>query len=154
MVSYFEASFSQLSVHKVGNKLVDDPIVLSEKPFRIKDEILDGLLMKYFLTPFEKINEVYRLFHPTDDINLNEVFHFAELIFNEPDSFHEHSKQIAKHLHDISSHPNIKSGELYCAYFKDVQIEGELLDAVGIFKSESKEPYLTVQQEVEGFAVN
>ncbi|UEG48671.1 nucleoid-associated protein [Ferruginibacter lapsinanis] len=154
MVSYFEASFSQLSIHKVGNKLTDDPIVLSEHSLQIEDEILNGLLMKYFLAPFEKVNEVYRLSHPTHDLNLNEVFHFAEMIFEEPESFHTHTQQIAKHLHDISNHPNIKSGELYCVYFKGVQIEGELLDAIGVFKSESKEPYLTVQQDIQGFKIN
>lgn len=154
MVSYFEASFSQLSIHKVGNKLLDDPIVLSENSLQIDNEVLAGLLMKYLLSPFEKVNEVYRLFHSSGDLNLNEVFHFAEMIFDQPDTFHQHTIQIAKHLHDISNHPNIKSGELYCVYFKGVQIEGELLDAVGIFKSESKEPFLKVQQEAAGFIIN
>ena len=154
MVSYFEASFSQLSIHKVGNKLLDDPIVLSENSLQIDNEVLASLLMKYLLTPFEKVNEVYRLFHSTGDLNLNEVFHFAEMIFDQPDSFHQQTQQIAKHLHNISNHPNIKSGELYCVYFRGVQIEGELLDAIGIFKSESKEPYLTVKQEAEGFVLN
>ncbi|WP_317169152.1 hypothetical protein [Mucilaginibacter humi] len=47
----------------------------------------------------------------------------------------------------MANHPNIKSGELYVAYFKDVQIEGNLLEAVGIFKSENKETYLKVYPE-------
>jgi hypothetical protein len=110
--------------------------------------------MKYFLSNFEKTNEVYRLSHITNDLNLNEVFHFAEMIFEEKDDFHLHTKQIAKHLHDISNHPNIKTGEFYCAYFKNVQIEGEVLDAIGLFKSESKEPFLIVEQEQLDFNVN
>jgi hypothetical protein len=35
-----------------------------------------------------------------------------------------------------------------------VQIEGELFDAVGIFKSESKEPYLTVEQSADNFSIH
>lgn len=154
MISYFEASLSQLSIHKAGNKLLDEPLTLSEHPLKTDDEILNGLLMQYFLGPFGKENEMYRLFHATGDLNLNEVFHFAEMIFKDVNTFHKNTQQIAKHLYDISNHPKIKSGELYFAYFSNLQIEGELLDAVGIFKSEAKEPYLKVQQEAKEFEIN
>jgi hypothetical protein len=154
MISFFEASLSQLSIHKVGNKLLDEHLSLSDHSLKIDDEVLDNLLMNYFLKPFEKINEVYRLYHPTEDLNLNEVFHFVEMIFNDKNKFHKNSQQIATHLYDISNHPKIKSGELYLGYFTDLQIEGELLDAIGIFKSESKEPYLKVIQKSKEFEIN
>jgi hypothetical protein len=151
MISYFEASLSHLSIHKVGNQLLDEPLILSENSLEIKDEVLDKLLMQYFLSPFEKVNEIYHLSHSTEELNLNEVYHFAEMIFNKPNTFHKNTEQVAKHLYDISNHPKIKSGELYVCYFSNVQIEGELLDAIGIFKSETKEPYLTVHQKQKEF---
>jgi len=154
MISYFESTLTQLSIHKVGNKLLDESITLSDAATIIKDEVLDNLLKQYFIAPFEKVNEVYRFFHPTDDLNLNEVFHFAAKIFDAPENFHASSQQLAKHLYDISNHPKIKSGELYCTYFKNIQIEGELMDALGIFKSESKEPYLTVVQQAKEFEIH
>lgn len=154
MISYFQASLFQPTIHKVGNKLLDEHLSLSEHPLEIDDEVLDNLLMNYFLKPFEKVNEIYRFGHPIGDLNLNEVYHFAEMIFNDKDSFHENSRQIAKHLYDISNHPKIKSGELYLCYFTGLQIEGELLDAIGIFKSESKEPYLKVVQKSNEFEIN
>ncbi|MEO8819233.1 MAG: nucleoid-associated protein [Ginsengibacter sp.] len=154
MISYFEASLSRLSIHKVGNKLLDENLNLSEHPLNIEDEILDGLLMNYFLKPFEKTNEIYRLSHSTEDLNLNEVFHFAEIIFNDKNEFHTNTRQIAKHLYDISNHPKIKSGELYVCYFENVQMEGEMLDAIGIFKSESKEPYLKIISKVNEFEIS
>lgn len=153
MISHFEASLSQLSLHKVGNKLLDEKLALSERCIKIEDKVLESLLMRYFLSSFEKVNEIYRLYHPTEDLSLNEVYHFTENIFKSPKTFHKNSQQISKHLYDISSHPKIKSGELYFAYFKDVQIEGELLDAVGIFKSETKEPYLTILQKDNEFEI-
>ena len=153
MVSYFEASLSRFSIHKAGNKSLGEPLFLSEHSLKIEDEVLDSLLKQYFLNPFEKVNEAYRFSHPTEDLSLNEVFHFAEMIFDEPDTFHENTKLIAKHLYDISNHPKIKSGELYFAYFSNLQIEGETFDAIGIFKSESKEPYLSVSQEAKEFNI-
>jgi len=154
MISYFQGSLSHPTIHKVGNKLLDEHLSLSEHSLKIHDEVLDNLLMNYFLKPFEKVNEIYRFDHPTGDLNLNEVYHFADLIFNDQDTFHENSRQIAKHLYGISNHPKIKSGELYLCYFTGLQIERELSDAIGIFKSESKEPYLKVIQKSNEFEIN
>ena len=153
MISSFEATLSQLSIHKLGNSLLDEPLILSERTLPIEDEVLSSLLLQYFLSPFEKVNEVYRFFHPTENLNLNEACHFAEQIFAEPGSFHDNTKQLAKHLYDITSHPKIKSGELYLTYFSNLQIEGEVHEAIGIFKSETKEPYLTVSREENEFSI-
>ena len=154
MVSYFEANLSQLSIHYAGNKLQDELYRLSDKPLVIADETLSDLLMQYFIKPFEKVNEVYRLSHPSGNLGLNELFHFSSEIFTAPENFHENSIQIVKHLYDVSAHPKIKSGELYVVYFNRLQIEGELHPAIGIFKSETKEAYLKVQTEEGGFNLN
>ena len=154
MVTFFEASLAQLSVHRVGNKVNEEFYVLSDEQLTIGNPVLSNLLLKYFLNPFEKVNEVYRFSHPNNDLNLNEIFHFSSMGFSSQENFHEVSKQITKYLFDISTHPNIKSGELYIAYLKDVQIEGELLDAIGIFKSENKESYLKVYPDKGGFQLD
>ena len=154
MISYIDCKLNHLSIHHSGNKLLDEKYRLSANPFSVQDETLNQLLLDYFLRPFEKVNEVYRLSHPSNDLQLNEVYHFAEMIFTDPGEFHEHSKQITRHLYDVSNHPRIKSGEVYIAGFKDVQIEGELFDAIGIFKSESKETYLKVYPDEEGYQVD
>lgn len=151
MISYSEASLAELSIHRIGNKSEDEFYVLSEQSLVIEDEQLKNLLLQYFLGPYAKVNEIYRFFHPNEDLNLNEVYHFAESIFEKGESFHDNSQQLAKYLYEISNHPKIKSGELYVAYFENVQIEGELHDAIGIFKSETKETYLKVYPENSGF---
>jgi len=154
MISFFEASLAELSIHRIGNKSQDEYYVLSEESVTIQDEILSKLLQQYFLGPYEKVNEVYRFFHPNSDLNLNEVYHFVAEIFANGETFHENSKELAKYLYEVSGHPKIKSGELYLAYFENVQIEGELHDAIGIFKSETKESYLKVYPENSGFALS
>lgn len=154
MISFFEASLAELSIHRIGNKSEDEFYVLSEKSIAIRDITLSNLLQQYFLSPYEKVNEVYRFIHPNGDLNLNEAYHFAMEIFANGETFHENSKQLAKYLYDVSGHPKIKSGELYVAYFENVQIEGELHDAIGIFKSETKESYLKVFPEQDGFGLS
>jgi len=151
MISFFEASLAELSIHRIGNKAEGELYVLSDQSLVIQDEQLKELLLQYFLSSYLKVNEIYRFFHPNDDLNLNEVYHFAEAIFEKGGNFHENSQQLAKYLYEVSSHPKIKSGELYVAYFENVQIEGEVHDAIGIFKSETKETYLKVYPENSGF---
>lgn len=151
MVTFFEAALEHLSIHRIGNKMQEEFYVLSEEPFRIDDELLNNLLMQYYLKPFEKVNEVYRFMHSSGNLELNEMFHFCTEIFDDPLRFHENSQMMAKFLYDVSTHPKIKSGELYVVSFKNVQIEGEVLDAIGVFKSETKETYLKVFPEKSGF---
>ena len=153
MITYFEATLGQVSVHRVGNKALNEFYSLSENTLRIQDETLRRLLMQYFLSPFEKAYEVFRFTHSSDDRSLNELCHFSSMIFDDQSTFHSLSGQITKHLFNISNHPKIKSGELYIASFKDIQLEGELVDAIGIFKSETKESYLKVNLEDGGFAL-
>ena len=154
MVTFFEASLEQLSVHRVGNKLRNEFYSLSDQTLKIEDEVLRQLLMKYFLSSFERANEVYRFTHSSEDLNLNELFHFSSMIFSDQGIFHELSGKITRYLYDISNHPKIRSGELYIAFFKDLLLEGELTDAIGIFKSETKESYLKVNSENGGFVLS
>ncbi|MBE9600605.1 nucleoid-associated protein [Pedobacter sp. MC2016-24] len=154
MISFFEASLAELSIHRIGNKSQDEFYVLSDQSIAIRDITLSRLLQTYFLGPYEKVNEIYRFIHPNGDLNLNEAHHFAAEIFASGETFHENSKELAKYLYDVSGHPKIKAGELYVAYFENVQIEGELHDAIGIFKSENKESYLKVFPEKNGFGLS
>ncbi len=151
MVTFFEATLERLSVHRIGNKALEEFYVLSDKSLNVDDEVLNTLLMQYFLKPFEKVNEVYRFMHSSNDLELNEIYHFAKSVFEQRSDFHESSQNIAKYLYEVSNHPKIKSGELYVALFSNVQIEGEMQSALGIFKSETKEPFLKIYPDSEGF---
>lgn len=154
MVTFFEASLETVSVHHIGNQAQNEMYALSEEPLSFKDDVIPQLLMQYFLRPFEKSNEVYHLMHSGGDLEMNEVHHYITGIFDDNSRFHELSEQIAKHLYNASNHPNIKPGELYVAHFKNVQIEGNLLEAIGIFKSENKETYLKVYPDQGGFGMD
>lgn len=154
MISHFQANLETVSIHKVGNKLAEEYFSLSDAPYTIEDPKLNKLLITYFLSPFEKVNEIYRLFHPNGELKLNEVYHFVTEIFETPETFHEQSQQLAKHLYEQCNHAKIKSGEVYIARFTDLQIEGELLEAIGIFKSENKEAYLKVAPEDGNFSIS
>ena len=55
MISFFEASLDQISVHRVGNKVQDEFYILSDQTLNIDDNVLKSLLIKYFLSKVVKL---------------------------------------------------------------------------------------------------
>lgn len=141
MYSFKEAQLKQMAIHYIGNASDDEGMRLSGKLVSI-DEDIRALLQSYFLKPFKE--QGLYTFHHESDINLNEIFHYATAIFHDPDSLFLQSIHIAKHLYESSSHPNIKPGELYVTYFKECVLNGEVVEVLGLFKSENKEKYIKV----------
>ena len=92
-------------------------------------------------------------FYHDIDKNMNEVFVCISKIFDNPKCLHEQSINLAKHLYEQSNHPKIKSGEFYVVYLKNCIIDNEIVDAVGLFKSENKDTFLKVYPSSDGFEI-
>ncbi|SFH03839.1 nucleoid-associated protein [Pontibacter chinhatensis] len=142
----------KLAVHRVGNKAKEEGVVASRELVDLHDEQLYDLLLNYFLSPFKQ-EEFFRFTH-TSDLALNEMFAYAALMFTEPQNFHEYSVHILNHLYQQSDHPKVKSGELYVVYFEGCVMGDEVVDAIGVFKSENKDTFLTFQDEADDLNVN
>ncbi len=135
------SAIKNITLHLVGNKTNNENFVISKSIMMIDSEI-KNLLLNYFLFPFTS-KEYYQLYHESDLV-LNEVYTYVSKIFDEPEQLYEQSVNLAKHLYEQSTHPKIKGGEFYTVYFKDCILDGETLDAVGLFKSENKDIFLKV----------
>ena len=143
-----DASIYNISLHIVGNKSVEDGVILSESNLDIKDNVR-SLLVNYFLTPFSS-EEYFQHYHDSG-IEYNVVYGAVSQIFDSPETLYEQSVNLAKYLYEQSSHPKIKGGEFYTVYFKDCIVDGETVDAVGLFKSENKDTFLRVLREGGNF---
>jgi hypothetical protein len=153
MLSFNYTTLNKLAIHKVGNKILEDGVVLSEELIDLKGkEELTKVLLTYFLTPFKE--PVFYNFHHVSDLQLNEIYSITNNLFESSRSFLKKSKDIANILYHYSNHPKIKTGELYIAYFEECQVGGEVTDAIGIFKSENKDTFLKISEEAEGLSVN
>ncbi len=151
MIDFTRAELSHFIIHYVGNKGLGEELTLSDKCFEFKDEFVKDTVLRYFQTPFK--TDIYYKFKNKSEFALGSVKDLSEGIFNSRKSFIKNSKDIAKFLHDQSTHPKIKGGEFYVCFFKDVVVDGELCDAVGCFKTENKETYLKVYQHMDEFDV-
>ncbi len=147
-----EALIETLVVHFVGNKSQEESFRLSKSPLKLENPEITDLLSRYFLYSF-KNQEYFHLKHQAD-INLNEIYSYCSKIFTDPDSFYLQSINITKHLYEQSTHPNIKSGEFYLTYLTGIKLDGEETDAIGLFKSETKDTFLKVLSEGDNYTIN
>ncbi|MFD3001582.1 nucleoid-associated protein [Pontibacter toksunensis] len=147
-----QVRLKQLAIHRVGNKAKEEGVIASKEVVDLRDEQLSDLLLNYFLSPFKQ-EEFFRFTH-TSDIALNEMFAYSALIFNEPSKFFEYSVHILNHLYEQSDHPKVKSGELYVVHFAGCLMEDDIVEAVGIFKSENKDTFLTIQDSEDDLNVD
>jgi len=153
MFDYLNTNIQKVSVHQVGNKTNGEEIILSKAPLDTSDKRLKELLQKFFLHSFVT-PEFYNFTFTNEDFKRNPVFNYAKEVFDNTKVFHKTTVNIAKHLYELSVHPQIKSGDLFVAYFNNIQIEDELTDAIGIFKSENRQEFLKVDNASNDFSLH
>jgi hypothetical protein len=152
-IDYTVSNIEKVSVHSVGNITKNEELHLSKSVLDISDLKIRELLFKFFLTPFTT-PEFYSFTFTNENFNLNTLFNFSSQIFENSDSLHENSINIAKHLFELSVHPQIKSGDLFVVYFTEICLEDVLIDAIGIFKSENRQAFLKLETSLDGFSIN
>ena len=149
---FSNAKILDLAVHVVGNKSKDEELVLTDTSSTISNDVTEQYIKEYFFSSFS-FELSYQFSHETN-LSLNELYMYSSTIFQSPNTFIEQSKNIAKHLYEVSTHPNIKRGELYIAFINDCTIDGYETNAIGIFKSETKDFYLNIKEHQGSFDVS
>jgi hypothetical protein len=145
MFNLEEIRIDSIIAHYIGCKAEEEGTVTSGKELDAHDTTFD-VLKQYFLTPF-KPEEYFHL-----DTHESMYSHAAS-IFTNRDRFIEESARVAAYLYQQSEHPKIKPGELYVVLFSNAVVDGEIVDAIGLFKSESKDVFLKVEQVSGGYDV-
>lgn len=150
-VELIDLKIEDLVVHKVGNKMRDEGIHISDSLHDLSDSKVNELALKYFLKPFSQDN-FYKFSHDSE-LNLNEVFYYVKKVFNQSGNLYDESINILKHLYNKSNHPQIKSGEFYMVYFKNYSVSDKRIDAIGLFKSENKDTYFKINESNNTFKI-
>ena len=143
MINFENSEISNIVIHSVGNKFEGGTLSLSDNCFLPEDTDVLNLLKSYFLSAFKK--DAYYNFLPyEEELMNNPVYASVTAMFNDEQEFYDQSVEIARHLFEQSNNPNIKSGELYIVHFHNCNIEEGVCDAIGIFKSETKDTFLKI----------
>lgn len=136
---------NKLIIHNIGNKSNAGGVRFSDEvtDFESVEEIINKLIVSNF-----KFDELYQ-FHFLPHLDLNPVYSFVSSIFSntEDENFTEQSKNLGRYLYDKSTHPQIKSGELCVFHMNNSSIDDEVIDCIGVFKSENKETILKIEDK-------
>jgi hypothetical protein len=152
MIDISNAHLSMVAVHHCGNQTNQEELTLSKSTLAIEEEKVRELLTKFFLNSFQ--NPEFNSFtFSNGDHSMNIIYQYATKIFEQPKTILPQSVNMAKQLYEISTHPQIKGGDFFVAYFTGLMIENETIEAIGIFKSENKQAFLKVDKNQGEFEV-
>ena len=149
-----EAHLERLIVHYTGNKQNGEALLLSKQEQALDPEsrqrFTENLLARY-----KQCHERYS-FHHSSSLDYHEIYNFVTAMFREGGAaaiFQEQSVRMASHLYEVALHPKIKPGELYVTYFTNIQVEDRIMDAIGLFKAESKSLFVDIDPSADGLSL-
>jgi hypothetical protein len=145
------ASLDRLAVHYTGNKQNGGALLLSKKEQAL-DRHLRARLAETLLARFGQCHERYTFQH-SSSLEYNEVYNFSRSLFEDEGAFYDQSVRMARHLFEVSLHPKIKPGELYIAFFTGIEDGDQVLEAIGLFKAESRSFFADVLATDEDLAL-
>jgi len=143
MINIEFGRISTATLQIVGNKAVGDGISFAVETTDLSQ--VEAYLKELIASSFKF--EHLKRFDYIESLDLNPVYNFAKKVFMNNDSIIKQSNNFARHLYEQSIHPNIKSGELYVVLFKGCLLNGQVLDALGLFKTERKDTVLAVNND-------
>lgn len=146
-MNFSEAILTRVVAHYIGNKGNGQELLISKNLFRLPED-QGKALSEGFFSRFNTQADVYSFTHGAS-LDFNEVYNFCLQTLAEEESFYDNSVKIAAHLFDNTTHPKIKPGELYICFFTGCIVNGAFIDAIGIFKTESKTNFLDIEMNVQ-----
>ena len=152
MIDYTSCNIEQVAVHQIGNKTNDEDLKLSKSPLDISESGIKELLLKFFLSSFGS-PEFNSFTFTNEDFTLNPAYIFATNIFDSSKTFHRNTVNFAKHLYEISYNSQIKSGDLFVVSFSNISLDGQAVNAIGLFKSENRQSFLKLDNNKEDFSI-
>lgn len=159
MINYNTGKISPLAIHHIGRKLEGEDLRLTDNRVALTgDPYLEQLVFHYLLSKFKEPS----FYNFRQESGGNKVQELVAAAFEDQEQLMAHSKELAQLLYGSQEHPNIKTGELVVCHFEDILVEDELLEAIGIFKIESKASFLQLDEmqtsykftALEGLAMN
>lgn len=152
MLDLSTANLRRFAATWVGNKSRYEGINIPKQTLTPLHDVASELLTGAFLRPFEKTEEFF-YFHHEEDVSNHPVFQSCMSVFNDPETLSEEAGKLTQQLYEYMEMPKLQGGEFFVAYFEDVILQGESVQAIGFWKVQSKEPLLKTERGGESIAV-
>ena len=139
-----------IALHYVGNRSAEEGVRASSQPLHLSESVVP-FLKYFFLSPF-KMEALCHFFHEAE-LQMNEMYLQTERIFEDHSKFVSVSAEIASFLYERSNHPKIKGGDFFVVLFKNLEVDHQFVEAIGLFKIENTENFIRISRNDEGASV-
>lgn len=141
---------SKVIVHRVGNKINQESLLLSQQEMELSEDMKE-LLANFFFKAFKSEEQFH--FYSDSYLSNNVVYGAVAEIFEDKSKMMWESETIAKHLYEIPENPRVQSGDLFVLYFEGEDEGYGKMDKIGLIKMEKKEAFLKISPMDEAFDI-
>jgi len=145
MLNIKRAVINKITLQKIGNKQTNDLNLLATKEESLNEKE-EKALHKFFLGSVKSSIELNRFSHHIS-VEYNTLYELTKQYFNQSVNFVSYSNDVLNHLYQKSTHPSIKTGELFVVDFHDIEINDVLTTGIGVFKIERKTEFLNFNHD-------
>lgn len=131
---------NKVTLQKIGSKQREELNFLATGEIKLTEKE-ENALHKFFLSSVKTSMELNKFAHHIN-IDYNTVYDLTKKYFGQQKDFITYSNEVLNHLYQKSTHPQIKTGELFIVEFQDLEYNDIITPAIGIFKIEKKIEYL------------
>jgi 37-kD nucleoid-associated bacterial protein len=153
MLDISSANLKRLATAWVGNKNRYEGVNIPRQTLTPLHDVAQELLTSAFLRPFEKTEEFF-YFHHEEDVSNHPVFQCCHAIFADPEQLSTEMSKLSQRLYETAELPKIQGGEFFAAYFDDLMLQGEPVQAIALVKIQTKDPFVKVERSTDAFAIN
>ncbi|MEQ8546854.1 MAG: nucleoid-associated protein [Cyclobacteriaceae bacterium] len=140
-----QAKLQKLHIHLIGSNTKEELVIAKNE---VKLNLPEELLLKSFLFNSVDIKRYFTFTHEINDAR-NDISYLIDELKTEELSFYDFSVHLANKLYKHSNHANINLGECFIGLFDHVILDGETVQAIGVFKSDAPSDFV-LTEEVEG----
>jgi hypothetical protein len=153
MLDFSAARLQRFAATYVGHKGRYEGVLIPKQTLTPLHDVAEELLLAAFLRPFEKTEEFF-YFHHEEDVSNHLAYQCCMSVFQDPETLSEQAGKLTQLLYEHMEGPKIQGGELFIGYFEDLILQGETVQAIGLWKIQSKESLLKTERTAESIIVN
>jgi len=153
MLDFSTANLRRFAATWVGNKARYEGVNIPKQTLVPLHDVAEEMLIGAFLRHYEKTEE-YFYFHHEEDVSNHAVFQCCMAVFQNPESLSEEAGKLAQLLYEHMEVPKAQGGEFFIGYFEDLNLQGEPVQAIALWKIQSKDNYLKTERTGESIALS
>lgn len=150
MIDFSSARIRFLTIHRVGNQVLEQDCILANELYPVDNE-LEAVILDYFLHAIKQID--LKKFNDDKPLEQNDVYVAVKEIFSDSQTFLEQSKGIATVMYECVDSDDILRGDVFIVYLNEVIYKSTITDAIAIFKLENKESFIQSDSGATGLNI-